>query len=330
MNKIIVENLSKKFKIANRSKGFTQYLFNRKYKTVNAVDNLNFSIEQGELVGYIGPNGAGKSTSIKILTGILTPTHGEVYVFGNVPYKKRKENAKKIGVVFGQRTQLWWDLPVSDSFELLKRIYKIPDRIFKDNYNKFIEVLELDKFIDTPVRQLSLGQRMRADLAASLLHNPEILFLDEPTIGLDVVVKKKIRSFIKDMRNERDITVILTTHDMKDVEEICDRIILINHGEIIIDFPVDKIKSRLGGVNTIIIDFDKEPLTQINIPNIKIVSKNNSRWIIEFDKKKIAPQKIISDFMKISTVKDIILKEPEIEDIIRKLYIDSKKNPEQQ
>jgi ABC-2 type transport system ATP-binding protein len=210
------------------------------------VDGVSFDVSKGELVGYIGPNGAGKSTTIKVLTGILVPTSGSVLVKGNVPYLKRKENAASIGVVFGQRSQLWWDLPVMDSFELLRKIYKIPAAVYERNVALFTKLLELDKFVDTPVRQLSLGQKMRADLAASLLHDPEILFLDEPTVGLDIVAKKQIRDFIRDIREERGVTVILTTHDMKDIETICERIILINEGKIMLDMSVDDVRNKLG------------------------------------------------------------------------------------
>lgn len=318
---IEVKNLVRDFKIAKRDKNFFRFLFLRQYETKRAVDNVSFEITKGELVGYIGPNGAGKSTTIKILTGILVPTEGYVSVLGNVPYQKRKENALKIGVVFGQRSQLWWDLPVIDSFNLLQRIYKIPPAIFKENMRVFSEILDLDSFINKPVRQLSLGQRMRADLAASLLHNPEILFLDEPTIGLDVVVKKQIRQFIREIRNTRGITVILTTHDMKDIEEICDRIIMIDKGRVMLDMPVDEVKGKLGGSNyTLIVDFEDEPPGEITIDNTTIVAKEGPRWTFSFQREEITASELISRLSSVSTIRDISIREPDIEDIIRDIY----------
>jgi len=233
---IEVKGLRKEFQIAKRKEGAfgaIRSLFSREYTTKLAVNNVSFSIQPGELVGYIGPNGAGKSTTIKMLTGILVPSGGEVRVRGLVPYEKRVENARQIGVVFGQRTQLWWDLPTIESFELLQHIYKVPAEKYARNMARFKELLGLDEFIQTPVRQLSLGQRMRADLAAALLHDPEILYLDEPTIGLDVVAKEKIREFIKEINRERSVTVLRTTPDMRDMEKICERKVL-THKETLI------------------------------------------------------------------------------------------------
>ena len=220
---ITVEHLSKHFKVYKRRTGFWGGLRNivsREHSIIKAVDDVSFTLERGELVGYIGANGAGKSTTIKMLTGILVPTSGHAEVMGLVPYERRKENARRIGVVFGQRTQLWWDLPVIDSFDLLKHIYAIPQKLYNQNLELFSELLQLHPFLHTPVRKLSLGQRMRCDLTAALLHNPEILYLDEPTIGLDVVAKEHIRQFIKRLNAERQVTVILTTHDLNDVEKV--------------------------------------------------------------------------------------------------------------
>ena len=315
---IRVNNLVREFKVAVRDKNFFRYLFLRKHRIVRAVDGASFDVARGELVGYIGPNGAGKSTTIKMLTGILVPTSGAVLVNGNVPHLKRKENAARIGVVFGQRSQLWWDLPVMDSFELLRRIYKIPFAVYETNVDKFADLLDLHKFADMPVRQLSLGQKMRAELAASLLHDPEILFLDEPTVGLDIVAKKQIRDFIQDMRNERGVTVILTTHDMKDIEEVCDRIILIDEGKIMLDMSVDDVRDKLGGVNTLVVDFDKEPTSDID--GAKVVSKEGPRWTFSFKRPEISANDLITRILTHSKVRDVFLREPDIEDIVRDLY----------
>jgi ABC-2 type transport system ATP-binding protein len=271
------------------------------------------------LVGYLGPNGAGKSTTIKILTGILVPTKGSVLVNGQVPHLKRQENAAKIGVVFGQRSQLWWDLPVLDSFELLRRIYRLPQAVYVKNLKSLTELLELNKFIDTPVRQLSLGQKMRAELAAALLHDPGILFLDEPTVGLDVVAKKRIRDFIRRMRNERNLTVILTTHDMKDVEAICDRIILINDGKIVLDMPMEAMKNKLGGFNTLTVDFDEEPATD-ELEGARLISKDGPRWVYAFKRNTVSANDLITRVIAISRVRDIFLQEPDVEDMVRDIY----------
>ena len=316
---ITVRNLCKDYRIAKRDKNFLRYLFSRQYESKRAVDNVNFSVGKGELVGYIGPNGAGKSTTIKMMTGIMVPTSGEITVMGNVPHLKRKVNAKNIGVVFGQRTQLWWDLPVADSFDLLRRIYSIPRQVYQDNLLLFESVLDIKSFIDKPVRQLSLGQRMRADLAAALLHNPSMLFLDEPTIGLDIVVKKQIRQFIRKVRNERDLTVILTTHDMRDVEEICDRIIMIDHGKIMLDMKTSDVRDKLGGANTLIVDFD-EPPQAVEIPFVEVASIDGPRWTFTFQRNNISASDLIARIAALAPVADLSLKEPDIEDVIRDIY----------
>jgi ABC-2 type transport system ATP-binding protein len=316
---IKVEHLVREYQVAERTDNFWRYLFWRKHKRVRAVDDISFSVERGEFAGYIGPNGAGKSTSIKILTGILVPTSGTVLVNGQVPHLKRKENASQIGVVFGQRSQLWWDLPVRDSFDLLRRIYKIPLDVFTQNVATFTELLDLDKFADTPVRQLSLGQKMRADLAAALLHNPRILFLDEPTVGLDVVAKKRIREFIRRMKNERDLTVILTTHDMKDVEEICDRIIVVNEGKIMLDMAVAEVRNTLGQSHQLIVDFDEEPQVE-TLASAQVVAKDGPRWTYSFKRNEVSANELIGQLAAQAKVRDIFLKEPDIEDIVRDLY----------
>lgn len=243
---IKMKNICKTYKVAKRNAGFKESarsFFRRKYENVTALDNVSFTINDGETVGYIGPNGAGKSTTIKILSGILTPDSGECTVDGRIPWKNRIAHVSQIGVVFGQRSQLWWDVPVIDSFELLKDIYSIPESTYKSNKDELTELLDLSEIIRTPVRQLSLGQRMRCELAASLLHSPKILFLDEPTIGLDAVSKIAVREFIVKLNETRQTTVILTTHDMQDIEAITKRIILIGRGKILLDGSVDDIKN---------------------------------------------------------------------------------------
>lgn len=243
---ITMSNICKNYKVARRNAGFgeaVRSLFHREYETITALDNVSFSINDGETVGYIGPNGAGKSTTIKILSGVLTPDSGECLVDGRIPWKNRIEHVSQIGVVFGQRSQLWWDVPVIDSFELLKDIYSIPAEVYMRNKDELTELLELGDILRTPARQLSLGQRMKCELAASLLHSPRILFLDEPTIGLDAVSKIAVRDFIVKLNHERKTTIILTTHDMQDIEAITKRIILIGKGRILLDGNVNDIAS---------------------------------------------------------------------------------------
>ena len=242
---ITMENISKSYKVAKRNAGFgeaVKSLFHREYETIQALKNVSFTIQDGEMVGYIGPNGAGKSSTIKILSGILTPDGGTVLVDGRVPYKDRIRHVGQIGVVFGQRSQLWWDVPVIDSFELLKDIYSISPQCYKQNLEELTELLDLGELLRSPTRQLSLGQRMRCELAASLLHDPKILFLDEPTIGLDAVSKLAVRDFIRKRNQLHGTTVLLTTHDMQDIEALSDRIILIGKGEILMDGTLDDIK----------------------------------------------------------------------------------------
>ena len=245
---IEVKDLRKTFKVSRREAGFSQAvkaLFHREYEEIHALDGITFTVRDGDMVGYIGPNGAGKSSTIKILSGILTPDSGECLVDGRVPWKERVRHVKQIGVVFGQRSQLWWDVPVTDSFELLREIYAIPDSVYRHNVDELTQLLNLADLLRTPTRQLSLGQRMRCEIAASLLHSPKILFLDEPTIGLDAVSKLAVRDFIKRLNAERRTTVILTTHDMQDIEALASRIILIGKGKVLLDGGLEDI--RRGG-----------------------------------------------------------------------------------
>jgi ABC-2 type transport system ATP-binding protein len=321
---IEVKGLRKEFKVAKRKEGAfsaIRSLFSREFETKVAVSDVTFEIQPGELVGYIGPNGAGKSTTIKMLTGILVPSGGEVRVRGLVPYEKRVENAKQIGVVFGQRTQLWWDLPTIESFELLQHIYKIPQGLFDKNMARFKELLGLEEFLNTPVRQLSLGQRMRADLAAALLHDPQIVYLDEPTIGLDVVAKEKIRDFIREINRERGVTVILTTHDMQDIEKICERMILIDHGKVIYDGPVAQIKERFGKTRTLVVDLEPnghEP--DLQIAGAELVRREGNRFWLRFNRDVLSASQLIARVSERYAIRDLTVEEPEIEGIISRIY----------
>jgi len=319
---IKVKNLTKEFKVYKRKKGFLgsiQNLFSRKHTIIKAVNNISFEVEKGDIIGYIGPNGAGKSTTVKMLTGILVPTSGEIDVRGLVPYKRRKENAKRIGVVFGQRTQLWWDLPVIESFELLKHIYKVPDSLYKENMEIFTELLDLNKFINTPVRKLSLGQRMRSDIAASLLHNPDILYLDEPTIGLDIIAKGRIRDFIKKINEERKVTIILTTHDLIDVERLCPKIMIIDQGRIIYNGSLNKIKQRFGKFRTLVVDLNEDH-KDFKVDSAELIGREDRRLWLKFNREEISASKLISKITEQYDIKDLTIEEPEIESIVKKIY----------
>ena len=292
---IKVENLSKEFKISKKYPGFKGALrsfFSTEYTIKKAVDDISFEINDGEIVGYIGANGAGKSTTIKMMTGILTPSSGRIIVDGVIPYENREKNAKNIGVVFGQKTQLWWDLPVSETFPLLKDIYGVSDEDYEERMNYFKEILGLDEFFLSPVRTLSLGQRMRADLAAALIHNPKIIYLDEPTIGLDVVVKESVRKAIKDINEKYGTTIILTTHDLNDIEELCNRIIIIDSGKKIYDGELEGVKEQFGYLTTIEIQLkDKSNIEKINFARFKDddfkLNMKESKVSITFNKNNI-------------------------------------------
>ncbi len=299
--------------------GALKSLIKREYVKKEAVKDISFSINEGEIVGYIGPNGAGKSTTIKMLTGILVPSSGNVFVNGLVPYENRQENAKSIGVVFGQRSQLWWDLPTIESFDLLKEIYQVSNQRYKKNMDTFTEILGLDEFLNTPVRQLSLGQRMRADIAASLLHDPPILFLDEPTIGLDVVAKEKMRTFIKEINQERKITVILTTHDMEDIERLCERMILIDHGMKVYDGEIAMIKERFGKTRTLVVDLE-ESTRSLQLLGGEVWKEEGNRYWIKFNRDEVSASQLIAQITKTHSVKDLTVEEPAIESIISRIY----------
>jgi ABC-2 type transport system ATP-binding protein len=320
---IDVEELRKEFRVYRHHRGTLGALRNlvtREYRVVHAVDGVSFHLDRGELVGYLGPNGAGKSTTIKILTGILTPSSGRVTVGGRVPWKQRREHTQHIGVVFGQRSTLWWDLPVIESFDLLHAIYQVPEGRYRANLATFVELLELGPFLNTPVRSLSLGQRMRVDLAAALLHDPEVLFLDEPTIGLDVVAKQRIRQFILTMNRERGATVILTTHDLGDVEKLCERVIMINQGRLMFDGPLADLRERFGGERVLVVDFETVP-AELDLPGVRLLRREAHRAWLAVGQGNGHLAEIMPTLFRDYQVRDLSIEETEIEEIVRRIYL---------
>ncbi|WP_066893378.1 ATP-binding cassette domain-containing protein [Clostridium nigeriense] len=328
---IKVENLCKSFKTKKKYPGFKgaiKSFFSKEYIIKKAVDDISFNIKDGEIVGYIGANGAGKSTTIKMMTGIMTPSSGSVIVDGIIPYENREKNAKDIGVVFGQRTQLWWDLPLSETFSLLKDIYEVSDKDYEERMSFFYETLELKDFLLSPVRTLSLGQRMRADLAAALIHNPKIIYLDEPTIGLDVVVKENVRKAIKRINEIYGTTIILTTHDLNDIEELCKRIIIIDNGKKLYDGSLEDIKNKYGYMTTLEIQIKKQfDLSKINLNKILKLNtedlnfiKEDMKLVVNFNKNKVSSSDIMFHIMKEHRVIDFLVKETSVEDIIKRIY----------
>jgi ABC-2 type transport system ATP-binding protein len=324
---IYVHDLCKEFRTFHRREGVwgsIQNLFVRDYKTVSAVDRVSFSIERGEMVGYIGPNGAGKSTTIKMLTGILVPSSGDIRVNGFVPHRQRRQYVKTIGVVFGQRTQLWWDIAVIESFKLLRRIYDVPQRDFDARMEHFNEILNIRDYLHTPVRKLSLGERMRCDLAAALLHNPPLLFLDEPTIGLDVVAKDHIRQFLRAINREFRTTVLLTTHDLDDIEELCRRIMIIDHGRVLYDGPLADLKQRL--LRTKQIKFvlkDREQAAHIHAfcrDGLEAEQVDELTYRIRFDRVKVSTSDLIRQILSAVEVRDLLIEDEPIEEIVKRIY----------
>ena len=324
---IEIKNLTKEFKTAVRQEGVLgmfRTLFSAKYETKTAVNNISLKINDGEMVGYIGSNGAGKSTTIKMMCGILTPTSGTIEIDGVEPYKKRKSVASKIGVVFGQKTQLWWDIPLVESFKVLKEIYRINDGDYKERLDFLYEVLGVGDFVHQPVRTLSLGQRMRADLAAAWLHNPEILFLDEPTIGLDVLVKEKIRGAIKMMNEKYNTTVILTTHDMQDIEDLCRRIIIIDEGNIIYDGTLENVKYRFGDLRALTVSLrnkktDSELCDYDGRLKFTRDEENEKKLIIKFNAQEINLETVVNYVFNQLGATDMKVEEIGIEDVVKKL-----------
>lgn len=323
---IKVKDLVKTYKIIEKEDGLIGYfknLIKPKYKEFTAVNHINFEIQEGELVGYIGENGAGKSTTIKMLTGLLTPTSGEIVVDDLVPNKNRIENNKKIGAVFGQKTQLWWDLPVIESFRLIKKMYKIPDGEYRKNLKKFSEILELDDLLEKQVKNLSLGQKMRCEIAATFLHNPKIVYLDEPTIGLDVLVKERIRAFIKEINKEKNTTVILTTHDLKDIEDVCDRIILLDKGQIIYDGEKEKFKETYGKqvIAQIIVKNKTSLITTETINDeFEVVEESDEQVKIRFNHDKYTIMDIVNRISNYCGITDMHIEEQGLEEILKEIY----------
>ncbi len=322
MTIIEVNNLCKTYKTVKKEKGLKgafKNLIHKQTKMLKAVDDISFQINEGEIVGFIGPNGAGKSTTVKMLSGILTPTSGEILINDLSPQKNRKEVVKDLGVVFGQRSQLYWDLRLGESFELLKRIYQIDEQKYKDNLLLMNDILKINDFIDTPVRQLSLGQRIRGDLAASMLHSPPILFLDEPTIGLDVEAKYAIRKFIKEINAVKKTTIILTTHDLGDIQELCSRLMIINNGVIIEDGSLNDLIKRIAPYQNLTVDF-YEDSPNITHPQANIVKSEGARITFQFDKAQITVAKLIEDISAQIAIMDFSLEETKIDDVIRLAY----------
>jgi ABC-2 type transport system ATP-binding protein len=293
----------------------------RERRVIRAVDGVSFEIEAGALVGYVGPNGAGKSTTVKMLTGILVPSAGRISVAGLDPSRQRIQLARRIGVVFGQRVQLWWDLPLCDSFELLRHIYRVPFDRWRANLDTFTELLELAPFLDTPVRQLSLGQRMRGELTASMLHDPEILFLDEPTIGLDIVAKARVREFLASVNRERGVTVLLTTHDLSDIERLCRRLLIIDHGRVIYDGGLDTLIERYGEERTLIVDLE-EPAEPLEVPGARVVRVDGPRQWLRFRRDEVSAAQLTAAVAAQAALVDLAIDEPDIEDVVRRIYVD--------
>lgn len=322
MDIIVVRNLVKEFYTNKRKPGVTgavKSLFKPDRQKLRAVDDVSFSLQKGEIIGYIGPNGAGKSTTVKMLSGILHPTSGKISICGISPHEDRKAVVGKLGVVFGQRTQLYWDVRLGESFELLKRIYRVDNKTYTHNMDMLNEVLKINEIIDKPVRQLSLGQRMRGDLAAAMLHSPEILFLDEPTIGLDIEAKHSIRNFIRDINKLNQTTVILTTHDLDDVEQLCSRLIVINHGKIVEDGPLEDLVKKLAPQRILSIEL-ASPCEAISHPNAEVIKNEALKITYSFDRNKITAASLISDLSSRLPISDLSVKEPDIETAIRELY----------
>ncbi|MEU2222571.1 ATP-binding cassette domain-containing protein [Streptomyces sp. NPDC018347] len=310
---ITLERVEKVFEV-RRKTGFLR----RERREVRAVDSLSFTVARGEMVGYIGPNGAGKSTTIKMLTGILTPSAGRLRVAGIDPARERTRLAHRIGVVFGQRTTLWWDLPLIDSYRLAHRMYRIPDARYRENLDRLVELLELGALLDVPVRQLSLGQRMRGDVAAALLHDPEVLYLDEPTIGLDVVSKAKVREFLREVNAERGTTVLLTTHDLTDIEQLCSRVMVIDHGRLVYDGALTGLREAGEGERTLVVDLERE-LPPVEVPWARVVRVEGPRQWLAFPAGQSAAP-VVAHLAARYPLVDLSVREPDIEAVIARMY----------
>ena len=327
MSYIEVNDLCKEYRVAKTGKGIggaIKSLFHREYTVKEAVRHVNFSVEKGEIVGYIGPNGAGKSTTLKMLSGILIPTSGTVQVGGIVPYERRRENAKRIGVVFGQRSQLYWDLPVSDTFDLYESLYDIPHETFRKNCDLFTELLDMGGFLDQPVRQLSLGQKMKANIAVALLHDPAVLYLDEPTIGLDVVSKKVLRQAIKAINREKGTTVMLTTHDMDDIEAVCNRLIMINEGVKLFDGTLESFRNQYEREIVIRLEFEDSAPAWREIEGLSLSKREENALEVKLLDRN-AVKASITRLLDTFEPQNIFVREPDIEDIVEIAYRDNQK-----
>ena len=325
MSLIRVEDLVKEFHTTRRVAGrfgAVRTLFTRQYDAKRAVDGVSFSIDEGELIGYIGANGAGKSTTIKMLTGILVPTSGLVEVAGLVPWQNREKNALNIGVVFGQRTQLWWDLPLEESFRLVQKMYRVPEERYRRNMARFDELLGLAEFVKTPVRTLSLGQRMRGDLAAAMLYEPRILYLDEPTVGLDVLAKERVRGFVEEMNRDSRTTVILTTHDLADVERLCRRIIVIDQGKVLYDGQVDRLKAQYAPYRELIVTLapDGHADATVTVEGAETVKHEEAKSWLRFDPERMPVAQLIARVTDAYPVTDLSIVEPDLEGVVRRIY----------
>ena len=336
LGRVEAVDLVKDFRTFKRKEGLwgaVQDLFSRQHVTLRAVDGVSFTVEPGEMVGYIGPNGAGKSTSVKMLTGILVPTSGAVTANGFVPYRDRMAYTRTIGVVFGQRTQLWWDIAVVESFRLLKEIYEVSDADYDARMARFDQILEIGKYLHQPVRKLSLGERMRCDMAAALIHNPPLLYLDEPTIGLDLLAKESIRQFLKDVNREFGTTVLLTTHDLSDIEELCRRLMIIDHGRILFDGPLDELKRLLWRQSQIRFDLkDRDQgllFDALDLPRVTREHLDDLTCRLSFDREEYTAGDVIRRVVATIDVRDIFIEEESIDDIVRRIYT-GKVTPEMQ
>lgn len=318
---IELRHIQKTFRVSRRSAGLSQAvksLFRREYETIHALQDVSFTIRDGEMVGYIGPNGAGKSSTIKIMSGVLTPDGGECVINGRVPWKERTAHVREIGVVFGQRSQLWWDVPVIDSFELIRDIYRVDDHAYRKALSHLMELLQIGEIVKTPARQLSLGQRMRCEIAASLLHNPKILFLDEPTIGLDAVSKLAVRDFIRAINRENGTTVILTTHDMQDIEALTERILLIGKGRILLDGSLSELKARNSSRKTLTVAYEGGALPSCEEMTVK--EDKEGRAVLSVDTRALSVSEAISRISAAVGVKDISVTGESIDELVVSLY----------
>jgi ABC-2 type transport system ATP-binding protein len=319
---ITITHLSKEFRLRDEPEGLAgqiKSIFRPRWRTIRALDDISLHIRSGEIVGYLGPNGAGKSTTIKLLTGILHPTSGTVEVNGIVPQRQRTQNAYNIGVVFGQRSQLSWDLPLIDSFEYLGAMYRVPKEHYRRNLNFLVELLEAGSFLHQPVRKLSLGQRMRGDIIAALLHEPPVLFLDEPTVGMDVVSKQRLLKFLQDINAEKGVTIILTTHNLSDVELICPRIVILDQGKVALDAPREEMLRRFGKRRRLVIQFENG-VRDLRLPCGQVVHAEENELWVEFDRDQTSAFELIASLERDKGISDVAIKEENIESIVARIY----------